>query len=24
LVFATIVIGCGYYRLNSPKDTNSR
>jgi hypothetical protein len=24
LVFATIVIGYGYYRLNSPKDTNSR
>ena len=24
LVFATIVIGCGYYRLNSPKDTNLR
>jgi hypothetical protein len=24
LVFATIVIGYGYYRLNSLKDTNSR
>ena len=24
LVFATIVIGYGYYRLNSSKDTNSR
>jgi hypothetical protein len=24
LVFATIVMGYGYYRLNSPKDTNSR
>ena len=24
LVFATIVIGYGYYRLKSPKDTGAR